>query len=178
MITVISLEAAILEADEVALCIFRSLECEFVKSIFNGHVVLGPVSDDGVEGLLISEELLFGGAKSHGSVAVAEAAETVLFTSLEDIKGVACCIGFSKVITENISLVLGHSSDKAAAIFKLTVCSVEADNKSEGFELGAEVEVTGGIHETCNRTMVVVFRKDCVDNSSGLANTVGRCFGG
>ena len=177
MIAGIGLEASVLSTDEVALCILSSLDCEDVECVLNGHIVVGPIFDDGVEGLLISKELLFGFAKSHGSVAVAEAAEAVLLASLEDIEGVACCIGFSKVITENISFVLGHSSYKAAAVFELTVCSVEADNESEGLELGAEVEVAGGIHEACNRTMVAVLRSNSIDDSGALANALGLCFG-
>ena len=108
---------------------------------------------------------------------VAERTETVFFTTLENVEGIACCVCSCKVISEVISLIKCDSRSKAAAVGYFTGSTVEADNEFEVFILSAEVPVTGGVHETCERA-TTIFRNDCIVDGFNFAEALSLSFDG
>ena len=130
------------------------------------------------EVVVFTEEKLGIFAESHGEVGRTETTETVFFTTLENVKGIAVCVCSSEVITEVIFLVNSNCSCDTAAVGYFTVCTVEVDYEFGVSILSAEVPVTGGVHEASERSYVVVFRKDCVVDSSYFAYALSLCFDG
>ena len=174
MVTSVFFKEAVFEAKYIAFIISSSLHCEGVDDVFGGHSVVDHVLELSFV-IFVSEEEFFVFAVSHGFVGRTETTETVFFTTLENVVGIACCVCSCKVgVTKSISLVDSKFSDNAAAIGYFTGCTVEVDNEFEVCIFGAEVVVAGGIHEASERAYTITRIDNSVD-SLNFTNTLGLC---
>ena len=91
MVTSVLAEEAVFEAENVVLCVSSGLHSKGIDDLFGGHSIVDHVLKLSFV-VLVLEEFFFSCAEEHGVVAVAETAETVFFTALEDVKSIAVCV--------------------------------------------------------------------------------------
>ena len=146
MVTSIFGNETVFDAENVAFSVSSGFDCEGIDDIFGGHCVVDHVLELELV-VFISEEELSVFAESHGFVGRTETTETVFFTTLENVVGIACCVCSCKVsVAEVISLVYSEFSDNAAAVGYFTRCTVEVEKE---FEVWCKIEPD-----------MVVFRKE------------------